>query len=271
MLHMQNPYLPASGANGGAFDWSGEISGVRPCPGGTGQQNKQVTNIQVTQQSSGQGVPPVQTAPPSQTTPPMQGTPPSQETPPAQAAPPSQVTPAQTAPPTQTAPPAQVMPPQAIPPSQITPPMSPGSQQTPPQAGSPAMDTPRGIIPTLRPQGPAAVLDLRHHLPDEVIQSPTTVDEAHMGSMKAVLSRNLGNFVVATFLVGTQGTTSWEGLLYEVGNDYLIIYQTGRDRYVVCDIYSLKYIEFYDTRRQGLCESLIRDQGWQNNSWQDTN
>ena len=266
MLHMQNPYLPASGANGGAFDWSKEISGTKPCPSGTGQQTKQVTNIQVTQQNTNQAAPPVQATPPSQITPPPQVTPPSQVPPPSQGTPPVQVTPpSQDMPPVQTIPSSQVTPPQAVPP-QTTPSMSPGSQP-----GFPMMDTPRGIIPTLRPQGPAAVLDLRHHLPEEVVQSPTTVDEAHMGSMKAVLGRNLGNFVVATFLVGTQGTTSWEGLLYEVGNDYLIIYQTGRDRYVVCDIYSLKYIEFYDTRRQGMCESLIRDQGWQTNSWQDTN
>ena len=89
--------------------------------------------------------------------------------------------------------------------------------------------------------------------------------EAQAGSWKALLSRNLGNFVVATFLIGTQGTVAWEGILYDVGNNYLTIYQAGRDRYIVCDIYSLKYIEFYDTNRRQMCDELLRQQGWQPN------
>ena len=108
-----------------------------------------------------------------------------------------------------------------------------------------------------------AQLDMRNDLPDEVIQNPLTVNEAHMGSLKAMLARNVGNFIVATFLVGTQGTVSWEGILYDVGNDYVTIYQAGRDRYIVSDIYSLKYIEFYDTERRAVCEELLRENGWQ--------
>ena len=46
-----------------------------------------------------------------------------------------------------------------------------------------------------------------------------------------------------------------------MGNDYVTIYQPGRDRYVVIDMYSLKYIEFYDTRRQQLCDQMLRERG----------
>ena len=67
---------------------------------------------------------------------------------------------------------------------------------------------------------------------------------------------------MATFLVGTQSTVSWEGILYDVGNDYVTLYQQGRDRYVVCDIYSLKYIEFYDTRSREMCQEILRQNGW---------
>lgn len=106
----------------------------------------------------------------------------------------------------------------------------------------------------------------RTGLPDEVIEAPTTVDEAYRGSLKAMLARYVGSYVVATFLVGTQGTVSWEGTLFDVGNDFVTIYQQPRDRYIVSDIYSLKYIEFYDTRRRELCESLIQQNGWQGNN-----
>ena len=68
---------------------------------------------------------------------------------------------------------------------------------------------------------------------------------------------------MATFLIGTQGTVTWEGVLYEVGNDFVTIYQEGRDRYIVCDIYSLKYMEFYDTRRRELCDAMLQQRPWQ--------
>lgn len=111
--------------------------------------------------------------------------------------------------------------------------------------------------------GSTGNLDMQHHVPSDIIESPTTATEAYVGSMKAMLMQNKGNFVVATFLIGTQGTTTWEGLLYEVGNDYLVIHQTGRDRYIMCDMYSLKYIEFYDVERKELCDNLMWQNGWQ--------
>lgn len=52
---------------------------------------------------------------------------------------------------------------------------------------------------------------MRTDLPENVIQNPLSVEEAHNGSIKAMLARNEGNYVVATFLVGTQGTVSWDG------------------------------------------------------------
>ena len=110
-------------------------------------------------------------------------------------------------------------------------------------------------------------LNMNNRLPSEVIESPTTVNEAYLGSLKAMLHRNKGNYIVATFLVGTQNTVSWEGILYEVGNDYITIYQPGRDRYIVTDMYSLKYMEFYDTQRRELCDQMLRGNGWQNGGW----
>lgn len=112
-------------------------------------------------------------------------------------------------------------------------------------------------------------LNMQNHLPSEIIESPTTVNEAYLGSLKATLLRNKGNFIVATFLVGTQNLMTWEGVLYEVGNDYVTIYQPARDRYVVIDMYSLKYMEFYDTRQRELCDRLLREQGMpgMQNTW----
>ena len=104
-------------------------------------------------------------------------------------------------------------------------------------------------------------VSMRNGLPMDVINNPTTTQEAYQGSLRAMLSRYVGNFIVATFLVGTQNTVSWEGILYDVGNDYMTIYQAARERYIVTDIYSLKYIEFYDTRKREMCNTLMRERG----------
>ncbi len=105
-----------------------------------------------------------------------------------------------------------------------------------------------------RARGP---LEMSTGLPRETIDSPITLDEARAGSLKTMLGKNLGAFVSATFLMGTQGTVTWDGILYDVGNDFMTIYQEGRDRYIVSDIYSLKYIEFYDTRRREMCDQMM--------------
>ena len=102
---------------------------------------------------------------------------------------------------------------------------------------------------------PIGTLDLRNNLPSEVITDPISVEEAYRGSLKAMLQKYVGNYVVAT---------SWEGILYDVGNDYMTIYQEGRDRYIVSDIYSLKFIEFYDTRCRDICDEVLRS-GWMPN------
>lgn len=111
-------------------------------------------------------------------------------------------------------------------------------------------------------------LDMQNRLPAEVVESPTTVSEAYKGSLNAMLSQNIGTYIVATFLVGTQSMVSWEGILYEVGNNYLTIYQEGRDRYIVADIYSLKFMEFYDVERRKLCEAILQDGNWQGSTSQ---
>lgn len=142
---------------------------------------------------------------------------------------------------------------------------APSASPTPsaPTAGA---AQPSSLPPRNEFEGSLGTLDLETHQPIEVIEAPTSMNEAFLGSLKSMLLRNRGNFVTATFLIGSQGTTAWEGILHDVGNDYIIIFQPGRQRYIACDIYSLKYIEFYDTSRRQMCDELLRQQqGWQPN------
>lgn len=84
-------------------------------------------------------------------------------------------------------------------------------------------------------------------LDSEALHTPVTAREVYLGSMKSLLSKNVGHYIVATFLVGTQSPISWEGLLHSVGNDYLVIYQPDQGRYVTGDLYSLKFVEFHNS------------------------
>ena len=127
--------------------------------------------------------------------------------------------------------------------TEITP---PGQRRAPVMVGTePSRNTTGMTVPAQAT--PPALSDMQNDLPVEVIQAPTSVGEAYLGSWKALLSRYEGSYVVATFLVGTQNPISWEGILHSVGNNYLVIFQPDQGRYITGDLYALKFVEFSDS------------------------
>lgn len=64
------------------------------------------------------------------------------------------------------------------------------------------------------------------------------------GSMQKILSENLGEYVLVDFLIGTDNLTRKEGVLYTVGIAYLVLFEPVSNTYVVCDIYSVKFVTF---------------------------
>lgn len=108
----------------------------------------------------------------------------------------------------------------------------------------------------------ATELDMTHGLSESVIGDPQTVNDAYMGSLKAMLTRNIGSHISASFLMGTQNMISWEGILHDVGNNYLTIYQPDKGRYVVGDFYSLKFAEFYEPSRSKAYIQQSQVDGW---------
>ena len=64
--------------------------------------------------------------------------------------------------------------------------------------------------------------------------------------MQQILSENLGQFVVIEFLIGTQAMTEKMGILYSVGRGFVVLYEELQNRYVVCDIFSIKFVTFYE-------------------------
>ena len=90
--------------------------------------------------------------------------------------------------------------------------------------------------------------------------SPADGRQAYHASLRSLLSRNVGYYIICTFLVGTQGSVTWQGILHTVGSDYLVLYQPNYDRYISCDLYSLKFAQFHDTRSTPYCAG---SQSWQ--------
>ena len=80
--------------------------------------------------------------------------------------------------------------------------------------------------------------------PQDSFTTPLDADEAARNSWRALLARNVGRNVLVQFLMGTQNMVTVEGELYEVGTDYLVIYQPLWDSHITADLYSVKFVEF---------------------------
>lgn len=68
------------------------------------------------------------------------------------------------------------------------------------------------------------------------------------GSMQQVLSENVGKYVIVEFLIGTGSLTSRQGMLYYVGSQFLVLYDEFESRFVVCDIFAVKFVTFLEGR-----------------------
>lgn len=116
-----------------------------------------------------------------------------------------------------------------------------------PQPLSCPLSRPPQELPPMQSLVPAPVPQLHMSSAPTAQAAVQSAEEQRIGSLRALLSKNVGNYVVATFLLGTENPISWEGVLHSVGNDYLVIYQPDQGRYITGDFYSLKFVEFYET------------------------
>ncbi len=61
------------------------------------------------------------------------------------------------------------------------------------------------------------------------------------------LQTAIGYYVSCDFLIGTQIIETRDGILAKVGTNFLTLYQPDLERYIVCDLYALKFISIYNT------------------------
>ena len=138
------------------------------------------------------------------------------------------------------------MPPQdmgAMPQGQWMPGQQPGWGMTPPAMGGGASSA---FAQSQRMKNPVDM---------ETTHNPTNSKDAYQASLRSLLARNVGYFIVATFLTGTQRMVTWQGILHTVGSDYIVIYQPDYERYISCDFYALKFVQFHDTKSTPYCAS----------------
>ncbi|MCI9273778.1 MAG: hypothetical protein HFE39_07460 [Clostridiales bacterium] len=82
--------------------------------------------------------------------------------------------------------------------------------------------------------------------PEFTTPPPIDFDTEEMrGSMQKILSDNIGEFVVVEFLIGTDRIMRKQGILYFVGTSYVTLYDDDSNNFIVCDIFSIKFVYFY--------------------------
>ncbi|HZK27929.1 MAG TPA: hypothetical protein VFD00_10395 [Thermoclostridium sp.] len=98
-------------------------------------------------------------------------------------------------------------------------------------------------------------MQMQPMMPQNTMQPRTSIMSSGCGVVDSTLSdidftqgflqTQIGRHVKVEFLIGTNMFVDREGDLVRVGTDYIIIQETETDDYLLCDIYSIKFIRFY--------------------------
>ena len=101
---------------------------------------------------------------------------------------------------------------------------------------------------------------MKNPLSMSATHTPSNSEEAYQASLRSLLDRNIGYFVVVSLLIGTQHTVTWQGILHTVGSDYIVLYQPDYERYISCDFFSIKFVQYHNVKGVPYCAA---SQNWQ--------
>lgn len=68
--------------------------------------------------------------------------------------------------------------------------------------------------------------------------------QTFQGSLQQVLHENIGKYVIVDFFMGTSTLETREGFLYDVAAQYIILFDEINLHYVVCDMFTIKFVTF---------------------------
>lgn len=97
--------------------------------------------------------------------------------------------------------------------------------------------TPKPTMQPFRPTGTGA--------PDFELEPGPPVTESILYT-QGFLETQIGKYVKIDFLIGTNLFIDREGVLEEVGISYVVIREAGSNNPLMCDIYSIKFVEIFD-------------------------
>ena len=98
------------------------------------------------------------------------------------------------------------------------------------------------IFPSSRSQGREESASSPGRAIDPATGRITEVDPL---SLQESMSEALGNYVVVEFLIGTENLVVREGILNSVGQSWLVLYDPPTDTSTLCDMYSVKFVTFF--------------------------
>ena len=81
---------------------------------------------------------------------------------------------------------------------------------------------------------------------DELDGAPSA-QQSQVMMLGEQLQSSIGYYVSCEFLIGTQILETRDGILAKVGTNFLTLYQPNLERYIVCDLYALKFITIYNS------------------------
>lgn len=120
-------------------------------------------------------------------------------------------------------------------------PLGPGSSKqmnTMPGTTSSGAPTPGGFTPFNQSQ-------LNMPSPADFTVAPGSPTELDTEYTQGYLKTQIGKRIRVTFLVGTNMLQDREGILRDVGISYIILDETSTNNKVLCDIYSIKFVNIY--------------------------
>lgn len=68
-------------------------------------------------------------------------------------------------------------------------------------------------------------------------------EDSDLNSLQSYLKTMLNRFIKADFLIGNDNLISKEGILKEVGSDYILLDMIESNDLLLCDIYSIKFVQ----------------------------
>ena len=77
---------------------------------------------------------------------------------------------------------------------------------------------------------------------------PETTNEWYTESFAEVLEKSIGYFVTAEFLIGSNNLVERSGILYAVGNNFMTLQEGPDGPFMICDVYSVKFVTVYNSR-----------------------